>query len=304
MGWINEYGIELSVDETGRVHKGKGEGGGQFVNKNKEGSQSTRNRSRETIEETLAKSRNLQKKIKESHEPLREDDLIKLPSKAGNKTIEMLKVKLVSSDLPSEKQKQYMQGIERAVGNMPDGAHQRIQDNLKKVNFYGSIEEVGIGLHGLIESSMPLWIRLLGKLFSSKKITEAERRIAALTAPAAAWFGHDQSLHLDGATEKAQIGMGKLAKGLTTSHVYAHEFGHVIDGPNDELSKTPEWQQIWNDEIKKDNEPLTRYATTNPQEGFAEMCRLLYGGGGIDTEEVEKTFPKAVTFFKSRKLWE
>ncbi len=86
-------------------------------------------------------------------------------------------------------------------------------------------------------------------------------------------------------------------------NTYAHEFAHVVDGPGYPLSSTDEWRMAWDSEIAPDRKngvgygykfddpqpPLSAYATTSPQEGWAEFGRLVF----TNPREARDRFPMA-----------
>jgi hypothetical protein len=88
--------------------------------------------------------------------------------------------------------------------------------------------------------------------------------------------------------------------------VLAHEYGHVIDGPNYIFSSTKEWKKIWKDEIKgkgraagwkyDDTGKLSRYAGSSPKEGFAEFSRGVLLGRDLSN------FPQAKAFWEKEGL--
>ena len=86
--------------------------------------------------------------------------------------------------------------------------------------------------------------------------------------------------------------------------VFAHELGHALDwsqasGPGGyyQFSSTPEWQNAWKAELAH-SDVLSRYSQIDPQEGFAEMCRMLYSfPDGF--EIAARYFPKSYAVFAS-----
>jgi phage gp29-like protein len=78
--------------------------------------------------------------------------------------------------------------------------------------------------------------------------------------------------------------------------VYAHESGHVIDGPDHELSSSSEWKAAHRAEGKK----LSHYATTAPSESFAEFSSFAHAGP--PRAELEARAPKMTAFWKERGL--
>jgi len=82
----------------------------------------------------------------------------------------------------------------------------------------------------------------------------------------------------------------------------AHELTHAVDGPSGSIHQSPRWQRAWEADIRSGS--LTRYATTDPDEGFAEFGRLLYGTRyGRDKGFVRKRFPNAAAVFEDLGLW-
>jgi hypothetical protein len=94
--------------------------------------------------------------------------------------------------------------------------------------------------------------------------------------------------------------------------IYAHEFAHAVDGTRKFHSSSPEWQAAWREEVWRDkvdrsrhdwkrrteDYPLTRYASKNESEGFAEFGRLVF----TRPEDAERLFPKCWAAWKKREL--
>lgn len=83
----------------------------------------------------------------------------------------------------------------------------------------------------------------------------------------------------------------------------AHEFAHAIDvhpETRQRISDTPEWEKAFDDEIDRDGDPLSEYARTEPAEGFAEFCRLVWTTGY--KERARKLFPKCWGVLKNHGL--
>jgi hypothetical protein len=105
------------------------------------------------------------------------------------------------------------------------------------------------------------------------------------------WVGETYGqLHIDGGYDESDD---------SATHIHAHELGHAVDGTSHELSGSKDWQEAFREEIDKDGDPLTKYARTNPSEGFAEYCRLLITG---QIRQAKDDFPKCWAFFKAREL--
>jgi len=80
---------------------------------------------------------------------------------------------------------------------------------------------------------------------------------------------------------------------------------HAIDGKN-EYSGTPEWEAAYAVEIQRDLElpehehPITHYASSNAQEGFAEYGRLVVQ----DPDAARDMFPQCWGFLEKSGLVE
>jgi hypothetical protein len=86
-------------------------------------------------------------------------------------------------------------------------------------------------------------------------------------------------------------------KPLPTPGVYAHEFGHAIDGPKGaRISDDPDWHSAWSAELKTGI--ISKYAGTSPSEGFAEVARILHGTN-LKVDEIEKHIPKCMAVWRS-----
>lgn len=87
--------------------------------------------------------------------------------------------------------------------------------------------------------------------------------------------------------------------------VYAHEFGHAIDGENFQFSNTPDWGDAWKTELANSwlgkAGPIGDYAGGSRREGWAEFCRLVYGQG-VNPDELRKRFPRSTAFFEKSGL--
>lgn len=88
------------------------------------------------------------------------------------------------------------------------------------------------------------------------------------------------------------------------NEIYAHEFGHAIDGENFRFSDDPEWRAAWKREIANSKSaigPLGDYGGDNAREGWAEMARLVYGQG-VSPDELRQRFPQSAAFLAKHGL--
>lgn len=96
----------------------------------------------------------------------------------------------------------------------------------------------------------------------------------------------------------AHLGGGHMEVSANHPGTTAHEMVHIIDRG---FSSHPEWKTAWQEEICHPSKPLSDYATTEECEGLAEFGRLLWtqeDGKPCDMNEVAKTFPKCLAFWK------
>ena len=86
-----------------------------------------------------------------------------------------------------------------------------------------------------------------------------------------------------------------------TEGVYAHEFVHAVDGAvkGRRLSDSAAWQEAFKAELAGGK--LTRYAGTDPSEGFAEFGRVLLSGK-FDAAAIRQEFPKCHAFWLASDL--
>ena len=104
---------------------------------------------------------------------------------------------------------------------------------------------------------------------------------------------------LDGSHSAASQARSGRNAVKTAAHVYAHEMAHAIDGPGHELSKSPDWQEAFTEELSKGK--LNKYSSTKASEGWAEFGRLILAGE-YGHEMVEKHFPKCWAVWKKHGL--
>lgn len=173
----------------------------------------------------------------------------------------------------------YSQSVKKVLARMPEKALDRFSKHAGNFSFYNDSKELGAALAK-----------------KSPKLQAALSKGATIGGA----FGKDGSFHLDGnftqKTAKDFVGGGIDA----AHHTYAHEFAHAIDGPGHEISGGAEWQQAWKKELG--GGALSKYATTQASEGFAEFARLAYASD-VDRRKIEQTFPRCVALWKKHGIW-
>lgn len=166
----------------------------------------------------------------------------------------------------------YKAAIARVIKKLSPRAAERVADNLQRVVFAANPQEV------------------MGALAAMGGQVPANGVVPAMfvqqTIPG---IGKRGSLYLDGAADQQE-------DSLKIEEIYAHEMGHAIDGIN--LSTRLPWVVPWNVELA-DGLGLSKYAATNPQEGFAEFNRALHS---FPAEQVKKQYPMCFEFFNRNGL--
>jgi hypothetical protein len=121
---------------------------------------------------------------------------------------------------------------------------------------------------------------------------------------AAAWYSpRENYIAGDGGS---QYGMypfqNEVSQTATVAHIYTHEMGHAIDsslgGRHGWISDRKAWENVWNKEINRPSNPLSAYAKTNKQEGFAEFYRAVVH----EPEQAKAQFPRAWAYFEKKGL--
>jgi hypothetical protein len=199
-----------------------------------------------------------------------------------------------AASVSGPQRRRYAEATRAVAARIPAAGHERITANLKGTAFHGDADVLTDSLLAGVVAASPddgtrEWAATQRELIQSGRA----RPYAGAYVPASG------RLYLDGPPER---GAGRFAPRATEEQVYAHEIGHVIDGPDFGLSRSPAWQTAWRAEIATPASPLTEYAATQPHEGLAEFARLVYGTGH-DLTAVEQAFPQASKFWKERGLW-
>ena len=202
--------------------------------------------------------------------------------------------------LAPEQKAKYATAMGRVLGQVPAAVHQQLAAGLPGgAHFYPNSDAIQDGILRTVLSNPALSAEDI------RQATEEVRESKAKGEKVAGVFNTaDGSVHLDGGNPGDLP--GRHGEGAGTEHeTYAHELGHVLDRDG-RHTNTPEWAAAHAAEIATpdaDGEhPLTAYAATSLQEGFAEFARLLYSGAW-DTDDVAKTFPQASAYMKSQGLW-
>ncbi len=191
----------------------------------------------------------------------------------------------------NDKQKaRYSATMDHVLKKMPVAAHDRIAANVHSVGFHGTTAEVGPAAINDALSADYVHPK-------NRQTLENYREAFAKgkLKPGASFHPKTGTLHLN----------GDIGERYPVAQVYAHSLAHAIDGPDHEISSSPEWGRAWTADIQsKASGPqkLNRYASMNPHEGFAEFVRLAFGSQN-SPDAIEHHFPIASAVMKSKGLW-
>ena len=225
--------------------------------------------------------------------------------------------------LTEQQKAEYHAADANILGRMPAEAQARMGKNLENVHVFADTDTMAETGHRDLLNQLDAELKAAEG--NEKETAKVKKQIADVndavdqiregtTSLAGLYIAKTNGVYVDGGwkptTNRLQGRHGfAMGQEIPTEQVRAHEYGHAIDGPNKEYSKSAEWRGpdgAWTKDIMgagKDA-PLSEYGgdPRYPSEGFAEFCRLLYGTD-IPTAQIAKDFPNASKFFKDRGLW-
>lgn len=238
----------------------------------------------------------------------RDQDPLPLPSMyalgSGNKFRSSVTQSVKSPTLTPEQARRYETAANSVVDQMPEVVRKRLDANADKVQFYPDAKQMGVAaMNDTLRENPDLPAAQREQIAAFRdEVARGDYVVAGVYSPTR------KQIYLDGPlsgdlSRPALVGPygGEVAH---EREVYAHEFTHALDGPDLEISGSEDWQSVWKKEIHGDfmSYRLTEYGATNATEGFAEFGRLLYGTD-IPLEKIERDFPEASKFFKSKGYW-
>lgn len=173
---------------------------------------------------------------------------------------------LKASNLPDDLKNHYIKAATAVLKNMTPKAALRMRHFCKEFHFVESVDHV-----------TDEWTK-------GGRQTTSGNRILGFFHPS------KSRIVLDSGSEH-----NEKKSGLKTADIYAHEFAHAIDGLGFKVSRSKKWKAAFDAEIKDGR--LSKYATTNVVEGFAEFGRIALSGN-YKRHDVEKNFPQCVKLWK------
>jgi hypothetical protein len=206
--------------------------------------------------------------------------------------------------LTDEQREHYGRAVARVVRAMPKEALDRVAAHLDRMSFHPSIKDIPQAM--------------IDQLADQPGLTPTQRDAIRKQydylkgmSIGGVYMNGFKTVHVDGDAGNPNRA-GRHGQGFGLAHsIYAHELTHAVDGPDKQLSNSPEWADAYKGEIAFDRAaakagkvapPLTDYAGEKPSEGLAEFGRLVYASD-VPHSVIAEQFPKATAVFKSRGLW-
>ena len=165
---------------------------------------------------------------------------------------------------------EYRAAAVSVLSAMSPGAVKRLNKHVQTVHFVGTFPEVTKEVR-----------RRLEKLGDTIEVPDGV---------AGAYIKDDRTLVADGGVPGTRPEEGVHAAG-----VYAHEIGHALDGPDDQISSSKSWGLAWNKEIVNGSAPPSEYAQKTPSEGLAEFHRVLIA----NRQAACQMYPHCAAVFKN-----
>lgn len=213
-----------------------------------------------------------------------------------------------TNGLSPEKRAEYGASFEKSIGAMSPGARARVNENVKRVAFYGTPHEAAL-------ANAKEWV--LNPDITDGLRTTWTNRLKELEDHSGRGVGAfnltSGTLHLDGNApweRGAGYDFGDAQGILRREAIYRHEFGHALDGTGFEHSRPggKGWYLVHvrtfgpNARKKAGYVHLTDYATEYASESLAEFNRIV-GDESIPTAQIARDFPEPTAYFKREGWW-
>lgn len=209
-----------------------------------------------------------------------------------------------NTTLTPEQKAEQRKGATDALESLPAAARARIDQNVKDVEFYASpvaaYEATLTAMIGRAKASGDV-----GTAAMLEKDLNLLKKGELLAVAAVDELG---VLRIDGAIEVGGKGPFATEGKSSVRELALHEYGHLIDGPDHALSKSPGWRKSYGKEmsmlaVARNNYdiPLTEYAAKSPSEGFAELIRVV-NDGRYSLQAIEARVPECVKFLRENGL--
>lgn len=194
----------------------------------------------------------------------------------------------------------------RVVSKFPKAAQEAIQKNLKATEAYPTREALAKSVGDEIAENEPKERREIVRRGTEDfhKGTHGLYDDRTQKLYLARHPGLQASLEKAATNDSPHYKIDSSTPESSAEHLMVHELGHAIDGPGYQLSRNPEWRQIWEKEIRNNRSPegkfgLTKQATQDPREALAEAFRASQLG---NKEKFKQEFPQAAAYLQKHGL--
>lgn len=195
----------------------------------------------------------------------------------AQKTLVAIDAALQTSAISGTRGAEYRTSALSVLRAMSPAAVQRLNRNVRDFHFVSQFAQV-----------TPTVRTRMAKLgYPANEVAEIPDGVCG------AYIKDDKTLVADGGVPGT-----RPEEGVHTAGVYAHEWGHALDGPDNELSNSKRWLAAWHDEIENSVTPPSDYAKRSPSEGFAEFHRVLVA----NRTAALKLYPKCAAVWEKQGL--
>lgn len=231
---------------------------------------------------------------------------------------DMMETSIKESGIDKQQAKRYRKAMNSSLSEMSIESMRRLKEGTKNVHISGNKAWITDTYMEVVANGIKRDVALGRNTDKIKReLGELKKAAAGGTLIPAFYNVSAGELYLDGGSSRGEKEVNDPRLGhnprfweskdqVLLSQHYLHELAHAIDGPNRELSRSSEWKEAWKREIgdnpKDNNFALTRYATTRPSDGLAEIFRCLHNPR-VKTNVLVEKFPSIMKLTKGWGLW-
>jgi hypothetical protein len=162
----------------------------------------------------------------------------------------MIERSLKKSPVSETRANEYRANAMSVIRAMTPNTLKRFNENVRSVHFVSSFDGVSKAIR-----------TRLSQLGDATPVPDGV---------AGAYIKAERTLVLDGGVPGT-----RPEEGVHGAGVFAHEAGHGVDGPNDEISRSADWLAAWDADILRSEQAPSAYAKYSPAEGIAEFHRAI-----------------------------